>query len=113
MLSPGSNSILPAFTGDALHAQQETARCLLEECGADYLVSAVQDDQATVLRDLQEMDFSACPLVETIGKKHGRIERRRYLVKDISAREWDGYAALCGRQQAIRVERRWEHVKTG
>ena len=100
-------------TGDALHAQQETARCLLEECGADYLITAVKDNQPTILRDLQEMDFSACPMVETVGKKHGRIERRRYWVKDISAPEWDDYAALHGRQQAIRVERQRVHVKTG
>ena len=100
-------------TGDALHAQQETARCLLEECGADYLITTVKDNQPTILRDLQEMDFSACPMVETVGKKHGRIERRRYWVKDISAPEWDDYAALHGRQQAIRVERQRVHVKTG
>ena len=100
-------------TGDALHAQQETARCLLEECGADYLITAVKGNQPTMLQDLQEMDFSACPLVETLDKQHGRIERRRYWVKDISASEWDDYAALYGRQQAIRVERQREHVKTG
>ncbi len=100
-------------TGDALHAQQETARCLLDECGADYLITAIKDNQPTMLQDLQAMDFSACPLVETLDKQHGRIERRRYWVKDISAPEWDGYAALYGRQQAIRVERQRHHVKTG
>ena len=42
---------------------------------------------------------SASPLVETLDKQHGRIERRRYWVKDISAPEWDGYAALYGRRQ--------------
>jgi predicted transposase YbfD/YdcC len=100
-------------TGDALHAQQETARCLLQECAADYLVTAVKDTQPTLLQDLQDMDFSACPLVETLAKQHGRIERRRYWVKDISAPEWDDYAALYGRQQAIRVERQRQQVKTG
>ena len=100
-------------TGDALHAQQETARCLLEESQADYLITAVKNNQPTLFRDLQEMDFSACPLVETLDKEHGRIERRRYWVKDISAAEWDDYAALHGRQQAIRVERRRQHVKSG
>ena len=57
--------------------------------------------------------FSACPLVETLDKQHGRSERRRYWVKDISAPEWDAYAALYGRQQAIRVERQRQQVKTG
>jgi len=59
------------------------------------------------------MDFSDCPLVETLDKAHGRIERRRYWIKDISAAEWDGYANLYGRQQAIRVERQRHHVKSG
>ncbi len=100
-------------TGDALHAQQETARCVLDECSADYLITAIKDNQPTMLRDLQEMDFSDCPLVETLDKAHGRIERRRYWIKDISAAEWDGYANLYGRQQAIRVERQRHHVKSG
>ncbi len=38
-----------------------------------------------MLQALQAMDFSACPMVETLDKEHGRIERRRYWVKDISA----------------------------
>ena len=100
-------------TGDALHAQQETARCVLDECSADYLITAIKDNQPTMLRDLQEMDFSACPLVETLDKAHGRIERRRYWIKDISGPEWNDYAKLYGRQQAIRVERQRHHVKSG
>ena len=57
--------------------------------------------------------FSACPLVETLDKQHGRVERRRYWVKDISAPEWDDYAALYARQQAIRFERQRQQFKTG
>ncbi len=57
--------------------------------------------------------FSACPLVETLDKQHGRTERRRYWAKDISAPEWDDYAALYCRQQAIRVERQRQQFKTG
>ena len=37
---------------DALHAQQETARCLLDECAADYLITAVKDNQPTMHDDL-------------------------------------------------------------
>ena len=71
-------------TGDALHAQQETARCLLDDCGAEYLITAVKENQPTMLEDLRGMDFSACPMVETLDKEHGRIELRRYWVKDLS-----------------------------
>ena len=42
-------------TGDALHAQEETARCLLEESKAVY-ITAVKNNQPTLLRNLQEMD---------------------------------------------------------
>ena len=47
---------------------------------------------------VHERVFSACPLVETQDKQHGHIERRSYWVKDISAPEWDDYAAPSGRQ---------------
>ncbi len=100
-------------TGDALHAQQKTARCVLDECQAEYLITAIKGNQPTILADLRSMDFSDCPLVETSDRKHGRIEHRSYQVKDISAAVWDDSAQLYGRQQAIRVERRREHVKTG
>lgn len=43
-----------------------------------------------VIQDLQEMDFSACPLLETLAEQHDRIERLRDRVKNISALEWDG-----------------------
>ena len=101
------------LTGDALHAQHKTARCVLDECQAEYLITAIQGNQPTILADLRSMDFSDCPLVETSDRKHGRSEHRSYQVKDISAAAWDGSAKLYGRQQAIRVERRREHVKSG
>ena len=55
----------------------------------------------------------ACPLVERLDKQHGRIGCRRHWVKDISTPEWNDYAAPYGRQQAIRVERQRQQVKTG
>ena len=100
-------------TLDALHAQHATARHLLEDCGADYLVTAIKDNQPTMLADLQGMDFSDCPACETLDKGHGRIDRRRYWVKDLSDAAWEGYAGLYGRQQAIRIERQRHVFKTG
>ena len=100
-------------TADALHAQHETARCLLDSCGADYVITAIKDNQPTMLADLRDMDFSACPTCETLDKEHGRIDLRRYWIKDLSDPQWDGYAGLYGRQQAIRIERERQLLKTG
>ena len=99
-------------TMDAMHAQQETARCLLAR-RADYVLSAVKDNQGTILEDLRAMDFTHAPCHETVDKGHGRIERRRCAVVDLSCAEWDGYAALHGRRQAMRIERERETLKTG
>ena len=37
-------------TLDAMHAQRDTARCLVEDCRADYLVTAVKGNQPTLPR---------------------------------------------------------------
>ena len=100
-------------TLDALHVQHKTARGLLEDCAAHYLVTAVKDNQPTMLDDLQHMLFEDCPDHETLAKEHGRIDRRRYWVKDLSDPGWDGYADLYGRRQAIRIERERHVLKTG
>ncbi len=42
----------------ALHAQHETARALVEDGGADYVVAAVKDNQPTMLDDLRAIDWS-------------------------------------------------------
>ena len=99
-------------TMDAMHAQHETARWLLGR-RADYVVTAVKENQETILDDLKAIDFSDAPSFETFDKGHGRLERRHCAVIDISGAEWDGYAALHGRRQAIRIEREREILKTG
>ena len=100
-------------TADAMHAQHETARCLLEECQADYVITAIKDNQPTMLADLRAMDFGACPSVTTEDKGHGRREVRSYWIKDLSDPQYDGLASLYGRQQALRIERVREVLKTG
>ncbi len=98
-------------TLDAMHAQHETAQRLLER-RADYVITAIKDNQETMLDDLKAIDFKGAASFETLDKGHGRIERRRCAVVDISGAEWDGYAALHGRHQAIRIEREREICKT-
>ena len=93
-------------TLDAMHVQQETARCLIDDCQANYLVTAVKDNQKTLLEDLQDIDWSTARTgQEDWQKAHGRIEQRRCAVVDVSGPEWDGYVDLYGRRQALRVER--------
>ena len=60
-------------TVDAMHAQHETARCLLGR-RADYVISAIKDNQETILEDLKAIDFSDAPWHETVDKGHGRID---------------------------------------
>ena len=79
----------------------------------DYMVTAIEDNQPTMLADLQAMDFSESSACETLDKGHDRIDRCRYWAKDISDSAWEGYAALEGRRQAIRVERERSVLKTG
>ena len=90
-----------------------TARHLLDQCNADYVVTAIKDNQPTILDDLTAIDFSDAPSHETLDKAHGRIERRRCAVVDLSGSQWDGYADLYARRQAMRIEREREIVKTG
>ena len=99
-------------TLDAMHARHETARCLLER-RADYVITAVKDNQETIHDDLKAIDFAGAPSHETFEKGHGRLERRRCDTVDLTGAEWDGCAALHGRRQAIRVEREREVLKTG
>ena len=111
-LSGGLDLTGRIVTIDAMHAQHETARCLLGR-RADYVISAIKDNQETILEDLKAIDFSDATWHETVDKGHGRIERRRCTVVDLTAAEWDGYANLHGRRQALRIEREREILKSG
>ena len=42
------DSVLAAYEHAAMHAQHETARCLLGR-RADYVISAIKDNQETIL----------------------------------------------------------------
>ena len=101
-------------TLDAPHARQETARALVEDCGADYVVTAVKDNQPTMLDDLRAIDWSEARHADGGWEKgHGRLERRRCAALDLGGPEWDGHAGLHGRRQAFRIERERHIVKQG
>ena len=101
-------------TLDAMHAQHETARALVEDCGADHVVTAVKDNQPTMFDDLRAIDWRGARRVDGGWEKaHGRLERRSCAVLDIGGPEWDGYGDLHGRRQALRIERERRLVKQG
>ena len=101
-------------TLDAMHVQHETARCLLNECGADYLVTAVKQNQPSLLEDLAVMNWREARWYEAPWEKaHGRIEQRRCAVIDITDPIWDGTCMLYGRKQAVRIERQRHVIKSG
>ena len=69
-------------------------------------MTAVKSNRETLMEDLQAIDWSrARTWQEQWQKAHGRIERRRCAVVDVSSPEWDGYVDLYGRRQALHVER--------
>ena len=101
-------------TLDALHAQQTTARCLIEDCGAQYAITAVKGNQPTIHDDLVAIDWSRARWgAETVDKAHGRLEVRRCAAVDLDADQWDGLCDLYGRRQAARIERERTVLKTG
>ena len=101
-------------TVDAMHVQQETAQCLVEDCGADYVVTAVKDNQPTLHEDLVDADWSDAKFfTEPVDKAHGRLEQRHCALLDITGPDWDGYCDLHGRKQAFRIKRYRLELKTG
>ena len=102
-----SNDNQPDLAGRIVTVEcTETARCLLGR-------RAERDQRHQGDRNILSDDFSDAPWHETVDKGHGRIERRRCAAVDLSGAEWDGYANLHGRRQAMRIEREREILKTG
>jgi predicted transposase YbfD/YdcC len=64
-------------TADALHVQKETARYLVEDKHADYLFTAVKDNQPSVFAALDALDWENTPVTHTMHDRgHGRDETR-------------------------------------
>ena len=102
-----------SVTVDAMHVQQETARCILDT-GADYVMTAVKDNQPTLQDDLRAIDWSRARHVSGEWEKaHGRLEKRDCDLIDITDAEWDDTCVLYGRRQAFRITRHRESIKSG
>jgi predicted transposase YbfD/YdcC len=64
-------------TADALHVQKETARYLVEDKHADYLFTAVKDNQPGLFAALDALDWQNAPVADTAADRgHGRDETR-------------------------------------
>jgi predicted transposase YbfD/YdcC len=66
-----------AVTLDALHAQRETARYLVEDKGAAYVFTAIKDNQPTLFAQLDALPWTSVPIGHTSHNRgHGREEKR-------------------------------------
>jgi len=64
-------------TADAMHLQRQTARYLVEDKHADYLFTAVKDNQPGLLAALDALDWTSAPIMHTATNRgHGRAETR-------------------------------------
>ena len=87
------------ITADAMHTQTETAQFIVAQKGADYVLTA-KDNQKTLHRLLAAKDWRLLPRHTEREKGHGRIERRTIQVTDRVAGLRFPHAA-----QGFRVER--------
>ena len=103
------------MTVDAMHVQHETARCVVQSCGAHYVMTAVKSNQPNLLIDLAGLDWER-PEVRatehrTANNGHGRIENRSCRVLDLT--DHPDKAPLPHRTVAFRIERERRSTKTG
>ena len=102
-------------TADALHTQVKTAQALLDQ-DADYVLVA-KDNQPVLHEDLVQVDWEKpdCRATEhhQREKGHGRIENRRGRTVDLQGPQWDGFVALPGRRQGLRLKRSRKEVQSG
>lgn len=68
------------ITADAMHTQRGHARYLVEERGADYVLT-VKDNQPTLFAKLDALPWASIPVHTTNNTGHGRIERRTIAVQ--------------------------------
>jgi predicted transposase YbfD/YdcC len=65
------------LTADALHVQKETARYIVEDKDADYLFTAVKDNQPSLFAALDALDWENTPVTHVMHDRgHGRDETR-------------------------------------
>ena len=97
-------------TADAMHAQKDLARFLVQDKHAEYCFT-VKDNQPTLKEDIASLDLNEDfpPEHETIEKGHGRLEIRKIW----TSTEINDYVSFpyCG--QVAYIERYSEELKSG
>jgi len=64
-------------TADAIHVQKDTARYLVENKKADYLFTAVKENQPGLFAALDALDWENAPIAHVMEDRgHGRAETR-------------------------------------
>jgi predicted transposase YbfD/YdcC len=64
-------------TADAMHVQKDTARFLVEDKHADYLFTAVKENQPGLFAALDALDWENTPVTHVMQDRgHGRAETR-------------------------------------
>lgn len=95
-------------TADAMHVQRETARYLVEDKAADYLFTAVKDNQPSLFAALDALPWPSTPVRHTThDRAHGRDETRTLQVLPAPAGCFPHAA------QAFLIERTVRDPRTG
>ena len=100
------------LTLDALHANRDTARSIVEAHGADYVLS-VKANCPDTFAQLAAVDWNGAGArrhADGPAKAHGRIEARRIAARDLLP---NTLAPFPGARQAFRVVRERTDAKTG
>ena len=91
-----------------------TAEMSVADCGADDVMTAIKDNQPTMLAPRPAMPWDDSVSVhETFDQGHGRREWRRCTVLDVSTPEHDHRIAMVGRAHVARLERRRYTITSG
>ena len=82
-LASGAAPVDVLFNGTGIkHVQKETARYLVEDKGADYLFTAVKDNQPSLFAILDALDWENTPVTHAMHDRgHGRHETRTLQVR--------------------------------
>jgi len=95
-------------TADALHVQKDTARYLVQDKQADYLFTAVKDNQPSLFDALDALDWGNAPVAHVMRDQgHGRDETRTVQVLPVP----DGLFPHAA--QAFLIERYVREPRTG
>ena len=91
-----------------------TAEIIVANCGANDVMTAIKDNQLTMLAQRPAMPWDDSVSVhETFDKGHGRLEWRRCTVIDVTTPDHAHLIAMVGRAHVARIERRRQNIKLG